>query len=284
MPAGNSTDRSISNRLVFLGHSTVLVDIAGTRLLTDPVLGHVLWSLRRRAAVVSGAHLADVDAVFISHGHFDHLDLPSLRALPGRPQVIVPAGLGSIAKRADLGPVHEVRAGDRLQVGGVEIEIVQAVHGGRRSPWAAGDAIGCLISAPAPAASPAAAPAASTSSAASTVYFAGDTDLFPAMEEMAGRVDVALLPVGGWGPRLGRGHLDPRRAAEAAALIKPTVAVPIHWGTLSPIWLHRLMGKRFDAPGPAFAEAIARYAPLVHVHVLAPGASIDLPDRDAAAA
>jgi L-ascorbate metabolism protein UlaG (beta-lactamase superfamily) len=276
MPAANPTDRSIGNRLVFLGHSTVLVETAGTRLLTDPVLGHVLWSLRRRAAAISAAHLADVDAVFISHAHFDHLDMPSLRALPGRPQVIVPAGLANIVKRADLGPVHEVRAGDRLHVGDVELEIVQAAHGGRRSPWAAADAIGGLISTPAG--------SLAGSTAASTVYFAGDTDLFPAMEAMAGRVDVALLPVGGWGPRLGRGHLDPRRAAEAAALIKPTIAVPIHWGTLSPIWLHRLMGKRFDAPGPAFAEAVARYAPGVRVRVLAPGASIDLPDRDAAAA
>jgi L-ascorbate metabolism protein UlaG (beta-lactamase superfamily) len=266
MPATSPADRPVGNRLVFLGHSTVLVEMAGTRLLTDPVLGHVLRSLRRRAEAVPAAHLADVDAIFISHGHFDHLDLPSLRAIPGRPQVIVPAGLGHVLQRADLGPVHEVRVGDRLRIGRVDLEIVPAAHGGRRSPWAAADAIGCLVS------------------AGSTVYFAGDTDLFPAMKTMAGRVDVALLPVGGWGPRLGRGHLDPRRAAEAAALIQPTIAVPIHWGTLSPVWLHRLFGRRFDAPGPAFAEAAARYAPAVRVCVLAPGASIDLPDRRVAAA
>jgi len=190
---------------------------------------------------VPAAHLADVDAIFISHGHFDHLDLPSLRAIPGRPQVIVPAGLGHVLQRADLGPVHEVRVGDRLHVAGVELEIVPAAHGGRRSPWAAADAIGCLIS------------------AGSTVYFAGDTDLFPAMETMAGELTWPCCR-SGVGPRLGRGHLDPRRAAEAAALIEPTIAVPIHWGTLSPVWLHRLFGRQFDAPGPAFAQAAARYA------------------------
>ena len=262
MPATSPTDRPVGNRLVFLGHSTVLVEMAGTRLLTDPVLGHVLRSLRRRAEAVPAAYFADVDAIFISHGHFDHLDLPSLRAIPGRPQVIVPAGLGHVLQRADLGPVHEVRVGDRLHIGRVDLEIVPAAHGGRRSPWAAADAIGCLIS------------------ASSSVYFAGDTDLFPEMAALAGRVDVALLPVGGWGPRLSRGHLDPRRAAQAAALIRPAVAVPIHWGTLSPIGLHRLIGNRFDAPGQAFAHAVAQYAPDVRVRVLAPGGSIALQDRN----
>lgn len=267
MPATNPTDRALGDRLTFVGHSTVLIEMAGTRLLTDPVLGHVMSSLRRHAAPIPPGSLADVDAVFISHGHLDHLDLTSLRALPGRPLVIVPVGLGRVAQRAGLGPVHEVRVGDRLRIGSVELEAVPAAHGRRRSPRAAAaEALGCLVS------------------AGSTVYFAGDTDLFPAMEGLAGRVDVALLPVGGWGPRLGRGHLDPRRAAEAAALIRPAVAVPIHWGTLSFFGLHRVMGKRFDAPGPAFAEAMARYAPAVRVRVLAPGDSISLPDRDVATA
>lgn len=262
MPATEPTEPPLGDRLTFLGHSTVLIEMAGTRLITDPVMGHVLLSLRRHVAHLSSSSFADVNAVFISHGHFDHLDLPSLRALRGRPDLIVPAGLGHVVQGAGLGPVHEVRVGDRLSVGGVEIEVVPAAHGGRRSPWAAADAIGCLIS------------------ASSSIYFAGDTDLFPEMAALAGRVDVALLPVGGWGPRLSRGHLDPRRAAQAAALIRPAVAVPIHWGTLSLVGLHRFMGTRFDAPGQAFADAVARYAPDVRVRVLAPGGSIALEDRN----
>ena len=259
MPATSPTDRPVANRLVFLGHSTVLVEMAGTRLLTDPVLGHVLRSLRRRAEAVPAAHLADVDAIFISHAHFDHLDLPSLRAIPGRPQVIVPAGLGHVLQRADLGPVHEVRVGDRLHIGRVDLEIVPAAHGGRRSPWAAADAIGCLVS------------------AGSTVYFAGDTDLFPAMKTMAGRVDVALLPVGGWGPRLGRGHLDPRRAAEAAALIQPTIAVPIHWGTLWPMGMGRVMPHLLQRPPLDFEAAAGKVAPDVKILLTPPGETVPIP-------
>ncbi len=77
------------------------------------------------------------------------------------------------------------------------------------------------------------------------------------MGGLSGRVDVALLPVGGWGIGLGRGHMDPLEAAEAAARICPTVATPIHWGTLYPLGLRRLAGRRFDGPGEAFREAVA---------------------------
>ena len=220
-----------------------------------------MWSIRHRAPSVAAHHLADVDAVFISHGHFDHPDLKSLRALPGAPMVIVPAGLGRIAGRAGLGEVREVREGERVQVGELELEALPAAHGRRRMPRLEAAALGCLVVGPV------------------SVYFAGDTDVLPAWEGLAGRVDVALLPVGGWGPRLGRGHLDPESAARAAASIRPSVAVPIRWGTLSPIGLHGLMGPRFHAPGPAFAEAVARLAPGVTVHVLAPGASMAIPER-----
>ena len=209
--------------------------------------------------MVSGAHLADVDAVFISHGHFDHLDLPSLRALPGRPQVIVPAGLGSIAKRADLGPVHEVRAGDRLQIGALTLEAVHAEHSRRRSLFTTAEAaLGILIT------------------GSTSVYFAGDTDLFEDMANLAGRVDVALLPVGGWGPRLGRGHLDPRRAAEATVRIRPSIAMPIHWGTLYPLGLRRLARRRFESPGEAFREAVDARGQGVDVRILQPGQSMPL--------
>ncbi len=90
----------MGDRLTFLGHSTVLVDLDGVRVLTDPLLGHLaggaIW--RHAPAVLSDA-LDGLAAVFISHGHLDHLDLASLRVLPGHPALIVPAGLGRIVAR-----------------------------------------------------------------------------------------------------------------------------------------------------------------------------------------
>ncbi len=155
--------------------------------------------------------------------------------------------------------VHEMRVGDRLLVGALTLEAVHAAHGRRRSLFTTAEgALGTLIV------------------GSSSVYFAGDTGLFRRMRDLAGRVDVALLPVSGWGPRLGRGHLDPRRAAEAVARIQPAIAVPIHWATLYPLGLRRLARRRFEGPGVAFRVAVATRAPDVEVRVLQPGQSMPL--------
>jgi L-ascorbate metabolism protein UlaG (beta-lactamase superfamily) len=108
----------------------------------------------------------------------------------------------------------------------------------------------------------------------STVYFAGDTDLFEGMGAL-GDIDVGLIPIWGWGPTLGRGgHLDPARAAEAARLVAPRVAVPIHWGTYSPIHLGLRGAPRFlELPPAEFVVAARELAPEVEVRVLQPGES-----------
>src|SRR3954452_12742978 len=95
-------------RLTFLGHSTVLIEIDDLRILTDPVLGGGFGPVRRQVAGILPELFADLDAVFISHGHHDHLDEASLRAIPGQPTVIVPRGFGRMAARWGLGPVEEV--------------------------------------------------------------------------------------------------------------------------------------------------------------------------------
>jgi L-ascorbate metabolism protein UlaG (beta-lactamase superfamily) len=105
------------------------------------------------------------------------------------------------------------------------------------------------------------------------VYFAGDTDLFEGMGELRGIVDVALLPVWGWGPSVGEGHLDPQRAAQATAMIAPRLAIPIHWGTFALPWAR---DGASDRHAREFAELTAELAPTVDVRVLAPGESAEL--------
>jgi L-ascorbate metabolism protein UlaG (beta-lactamase superfamily) len=109
-----------------------------------------------------------------------------------------------------------------------------------------------------------------------SVYFAGDTDLFDEMAGLRESVDVALLPVWGWGPSVGAGHLDPERAAQAAALIEPAVAIPIHWGTFALPWvaLRGLPDEERERPAREFAAFAAQRAPGVEVRVLAVGAGI----------
>lgn len=252
----------MADRLTFLGHSTVVIELQGVRVLTDPILGHLAVAIRRQVPAVAADELLDLSAVFISHGHLDHLDLASLRAIPGEPAFIVPAGLGQIAAKAVRGEVHEMVAGDRMSIGGLTLEAVPAEHGRRRSLLtSAAGPLGMLLT------------------GSMSIYFAGDTGLFPEMAGLAGRVDLALLPVGGWGPRLGSGHLDPERAAEAAVRVRASAAVPIHWGTLYPLGLRRLAGYRFEEPGEAFRRAVAARTAAIEVHVLRPGQSMLLDGR-----
>ncbi len=247
-------------RLTFLGHSTVLIEVDDLRILTDPVLREGLGPVRRQGSSVLPHLFEDLDAVFISHGHHDHLDPASLRLIPGSPTVIVPKGFGRLVGKAGLGPVEEVEPGDKLSIDRVHFQVVEAAHSGRRKPFGPdGPALGCVVA------------------GSRSVYFPGDTDAFPGMGAMAGRLDVALLPVWGWGPTIGDGHLDPHRAAAVAAMLAPRLAVPIHWGTLYPAGLRRLLPHPFEQPGPKFAAELARLAPDIPVRVLQPGESLDLP-------
>ncbi len=246
-------------RVTFLGHASLLLEVDDLRILTDPLLRDGVGPVRRQTKAVLPELFADLDAVFVSHGHHDHLDLPSLRAIPGRPTVIVPRGFGRLVARAMGGPVEEVAPGDRLVIDSVHFEVLAAAHSGRREPLGpTGPALGCVIR------------------GSRRIYFPGDTDLFAGMAALAGTLDVALLPVWGWGPNIGPGHMDPGRAAQAAAALRPRLAVPIHWGTFYPAGLRRVRPEPLAEPGPQFAEAAARLAPGVPVRILAPGESLEL--------
>jgi L-ascorbate metabolism protein UlaG (beta-lactamase superfamily) len=237
-------------RITWVGHSTVLLELEGVRLLTDPVLGRRVGLLRRVAAPAPRAVADRVDAVLLSHLHTDHTDLPSLRRVGAGCPVLAPPAVARWLRDRGFTRARGMNVGDVTRVGDATVEATPARHDGRRWPWGAtAAAIGFL---------------------AGRAYFAGDTDLFPEMASLAGRVDVALLPVAGWGPTLGPGHLDPERAAQAAATLRAPVAIPIHWGTLTPPWA-RTAPDRLGAPARAFAAAARRLAPDVEVRVLEPG-------------
>jgi L-ascorbate metabolism protein UlaG (beta-lactamase superfamily) len=241
------------NRIVFAGHATVLIECEGVRLLTDPVLRPRVLHLRRHVRPVADALTADLDAVLISHMHHDHLDLASLRRLGHEVPMLVPAGAGSWLRRRRFRAVQELRVGESSGVGALKVSAVEARHHGRRPGGPPSESLGFLVR------------------GRRAIYFAGDTELFPEIAELPAPIDVALLPVSGWGPRLGPGHMDPLDAARATSLLKPSIAIPIHWGTLRSVGLRRRHRARLaDAPH-RFAEHVDRLAPEVEVRVLEPG-------------
>ena len=241
------------SRLVWVGHATALIEVGGARLLTDPLLRSRLAHLRRHGPPPPPEAMRDLDAVLISHLHHDHLDLPSLRLLPRGTPLVVPRGAARMLHRRGFADVRELAAGQSTEVAGVEVLAVDAVHDRHRLRIGLhADTLGYVVG--------------------GTVYFAGDTDLFDGMADLAG-IEVALIPVWGWGPSLGHGHLDPEAAARAAALLQPRIAVPIHWGTFFPHLMHLWKSDRLTDPPHEFAAAVARLAPEVDVRVLPPGGS-----------
>ncbi|MCC6174285.1 MAG: MBL fold metallo-hydrolase [Chloroflexi bacterium] len=249
--------------LTFVGHSTVLVEIDGVQILTDPILRQRIAHLHRAAPPVAPSTYRHIDVALISHLHHDHLDVPSLRLLPRMARVVVPRGAAAILRHLVPEQIVELGVGESFRVGGVEIVATPANHSGNRVPFGPRvHALGYLIR------------------GSQQIYFAGDTDLFHDMTAIAEGLDAALLPVWGWGPTLGPGHLDPRRAAQALTLLHPRVAVPIHWGTLHPIglgWPHR---RFLTDPPQLFARDAAELAPAVHTRIVQPGHGIVLPPRD----
>ncbi|MGW4726540.1 MBL fold metallo-hydrolase [Streptomyces sp. S1] len=242
------------------GHATCTVEDSGVRFLTDPLFARRLAHLRRRRGAPPPPEAATADAVLVSHLHSDHLHLPSLARLAPGTRLLVPRGAPAAVPglrrlaRAGL-RLTEVEAGDAVTVGDVTVRAVPALHDGRRLPVGPhrAPALGYVVEGEA------------------RTYFAGDTGLFDGMAEAVGPVDVALLPVGGWGPYLGPGHLDAGRAAEALAELSPAAAVPVHYGTYWPIGLDGVRPHEFHSPGDEFVRHAARLAPKVAVHLLGHG-------------
>ncbi len=253
-PAQGDDPATGSIGIGYLGHATVLLELPGLRILTDPFLRDRLGPLRRHGPSPDAGMLGSIDVVLVSHAHPDHFDRRSLRALAGKPLIVVPRGMGRAVRRLGL-EAHEVGVGEPIATApGWTITAVPARHW--RWPFESRAAtVGYLIEGP----------------DGAGIYFAGDTAPYRAMRTFAARVDIALLPVGSWGPHVGPGHLTPKAAAAVARDLGARVAVPIHWGTLYPPGLERFFGDRLTQPASRFAEWSARLAPELDVRLLQPG-------------
>lgn len=254
----------------FLGHSTLRLRLGGRTVLTDPLLTTTVGPLRRTVPAPGPDAVAGADLVLISHLHADHLHLASLRRLPAGTEVVVPAGAGAWLRGHGIARVGELAVGQTRTFGGLRVTGTPAEHSGHRwgprlthGPRAA--AMGHLLEGD-----------------GLRVYVSGDTGLFPGLDDVAaqGPIDLAALPVWGWGPNLGPGHLDPAAAAEAVRRLRPRVAVPVHWGTLAVAGLSSLprvgprMRELLVRPPLDFADAVvAAGLPTVPL-VVPPGAAL----------
>lgn len=251
--------------VTWLGHSTVVLDLDGVRLVVDPLVQRHAGVLRRRGAQPYASAWAGADAVLLSHLHHDHAEVGSLRFFRGLPMYTAPANAEWARREGFDGRGLDEDEWTALGCDrAVEVRLVKAVHSARPMPHRPNAANGHLIRGP-----------------SGVIWVAGDTELFPEMADLpqlAGApIDLAVVPVGGWGPRLSAGHLGPEQAALACAMSGAKWAVPVHWQTLhlpaGQLWPRGWM----DEAGPRFELALAGEAPQCHAAVLKVGESLTVP-------
>ncbi|MBZ0112613.1 MAG: MBL fold metallo-hydrolase [Thermoanaerobaculia bacterium] len=209
--------------LEWLGHAGFRLHWKGTVLLIDPNLSDRCTVVRRVLERPREAEaLGPTDAVLITHPHFDHLDLPTLLALPSVGSLIVPQGARSYVSGLEGSgvPVTELRPWDSVGVGQLEVTAVPAAHNGSR--WhplhSARSAVGFIIR-----------------SSDGSMYVAGDTgpsNDFAAIRDRF-HPEVAILPIGAFSPAfpVGRYHLSPEQAAQVAKTLAVRSVIPSHFGT-----------------------------------------------------
>ncbi|WP_395656997.1 MBL fold metallo-hydrolase [Nocardioides sp.] len=230
--------------MTWWGHASTTVEIGGARVATDPLLGDRLFHLRRYGASPA-ARAYEADVVLISHLHHDHLHLPSLRRFGTDVPILVPRGGESLLRALGSHRVRPVGPGEVVEVAGVTVRVLPATHDGGRGPHTrvTGPPLGFRVD-----------------GGGRSFWFPGDTELREDMRSV-GAVDLALVPIGGWGPTLEDGHMNPLDGASAVLTVGATTAVPVHWGTFWPLGLRRIARdnhhRLFTTPGRRFVDALA---------------------------
>ncbi|MFC9946304.1 MBL fold metallo-hydrolase [Streptomyces pratensis] len=210
--------------VTWAGHASWVVRIGGLTVLTDPVWSRRILGTPARITPVGvrWEELPAVDAVLISHNHYDHLDAPTLRRLPRDTPLLVPAGLGRWCRRRRFTCVTELDWWESVEIGGVRFDFVPSHHWSKRTlldtcrslwgGWVIGDEAGHRM------------------------YFAGDTGYGHWFKEIGRRypgLDLAMLPIGAYEPRwwLSDVHTDPEEAVQAYTDLGARAMAPMHWAT-----------------------------------------------------
>jgi L-ascorbate metabolism protein UlaG (beta-lactamase superfamily) len=220
----------------WIGHSTVLLNVFGTWIITDPVFSEqvgvdvlglfMIGPTRRFAPALAFHELPPVDVVLLSHAHMDHFDLETLRLFDRKTIIVAPRNTTDLLQGLGFSTLYELDWGKWSDIAGVRIEGLQVRHNGWRYPWERDRARGFeqegrsyngyLITC-----------------RGTSIVFAGDTawcEYFAPLRERLGHVDLAILPIGGYVPHE-QHHSTPEQAVAMADQMGARTILPIHWKT-----------------------------------------------------
>jgi L-ascorbate metabolism protein UlaG (beta-lactamase superfamily) len=242
-------------KATWIGHSTVLLQTAGLNILTDPFLSHRASPLsfagpaRVRPPALDAGSLPPIDIILLSHNHYDHMDLPALRALARHhvPQVVTPAGNAKWVRRASSAfSVAELHWHEHAVVRGLRIHLTPALHWSKRSLFDANRALWGAFVVEAP---------------GGPIYFAGDTgygtgSTFDDVRERFGAPRLSLLPIGAYEPRwfMRAQHMNPEEAVLAHKALGSRASLAIHHGTI------QLTDEAIDAPVRDLRAALTQHS------------------------
>lgn len=213
--------------VTFIGHSSFFLQMAGKNILVDPNFARWIFVLKRlRRPGLRLRDLPPIDAVLISHAHFDHLHRPSLRAIARltrrqsgkRPTLIVPRNVHDLVSDLGYGRIIELDWWQKIQFGDIEITHTPARHWGARIIRDMHRGYGGYA----------------LRSGKQSIYHAGDTAYFDGFREIGERLkpDVALLPIGAYHPESYRSvHTSPEDATQAFVDLGARWMVPMHYGS-----------------------------------------------------
>lgn len=257
-------------RITYIGHATLLIELAGKRFLTDPNFDLSLGRLLRRVSApgIPLDELPELDGIFVTHAHADHLSFDSLERLSGGAPIFAPPAIAKWLKRLGHSSATALGAGESVHTGGIQIHAAMATHKGHRygvDRWR-GAANMYLFE-----------------TKELSCFFAGDTALTPDSTRMiethlsptGRRLDMALLPIGHapWWKldAFRRGHLTSGDALTLFDRLNARYLIPYHWGTFDHVTskAHDAIERlRIDLPGHARQE---------DVRILEPGMTFELP-------
>ncbi len=247
-------------RVTWLGHASFLLQLDGVSLLVDPALREAIFGgIRRNVAPgLALQELPPIDAALVTHGHYDHLDLPTLERV--RAPVVAGKGAGKVLRRTGLAAT-ELGWWESLRVGPVRVSFVPAQHWSRRTPFDVNTLLwgGFVVE-----------------GSTATVYHAGDTALFEGFRAIGARfpgIDAALLPIGAYDPAwfMERQHMNPEQALRAFQELGARAFVAMHWGTF------KLTDEPLDEPPRRLAAERERLGlPAEAVRVLSVGETLEV--------